>query len=161
MLDRTKLIKELQKLDNTLFIDTSSELQLAKEVWNRIVADPTFMYKVRTAQAPWPIPTWEGKLNDVIPVKQGLQAYSVVSVDGSQIYPDRHQGTGCFLINVGAVTITYGTQNHGVHLSSVPYVFTGDAVNYEYERPTELVDCRRQEFELNATVVAVQQIHII
>jgi len=151
VLDRCKLIKEVQAVSDKLFIDFSHERNIAKEVWNKISKDPTFKYKIRTVKANWIIPEWQGNLDDVFPVKKNLDKYIVLSVDGSQIYPDRHAGTPCHLINVGYVALNYGMPGQRVYFNSEPHVFADFGVNSDFlESPTELVNCRRQDFELIA-----------
>ena len=148
MLDRCKLIKEVQAVSDKLFIDVSRERNIAQEVWNQISKDPTFKYKVRGVQTNWIIPEWKGNLNDVFQVNKELDKYIVLSVDGSQIYPDRHAGTACHLINVGYVALNYGLPGPRVYLNSEPHVFADFGKSDLLESPTELVNCRRQDFEL-------------
>lgn len=114
MLDRTKLIGELQQLSESLFVSYAHEHTIAKQVWQRIVNDVTFEHKIKSAQVPWLLPSWSGRLDATFVVEQGVKAYRAVSVDGSQIYPDRHQGTGCFLINIGNVAVSYGHEQSSV-----------------------------------------------
>jgi len=147
VLDRCKLIREMHSVSDNLFLDFSAEKNIAREAWEKISADPTFAYRVREVHSQWLIPSWQGRLNDVVPVEKKVDKYSVFSVDGSQIYPDRHQGTACHLINIGSVQLNYGMPGKSVFLDSEPYVFVAFD-NEEKESPTELVNCRRQELEL-------------
>ena len=103
MLNRTKLISQVQDVSSQLFVSFAKEHTIARGVWQRIARDPTFASRAKAADLPWRMPTWSGNLDDVFEVEPGLVAYHAVSVDGSQIYPDRHQGTACYLINVGSV----------------------------------------------------------
>jgi len=144
-------MKEIEIVSDRLFVDFSDERNIAREVWDAICADPTFKYKLAAVKTDWIVPSWQGNLNDVFEVKKYINPYIVLSVDGSQIYPDRHQGTACHLINVGYVYLSYGIAEKNVMFNSVPHVFTGDEEYYEInESPTELVNCRRQEFEFAA-----------
>ena len=96
MLDRTKLLRELEHVADSIFLDLSQECKKAQEVWEQIVADPTFLLKVKQVEAPWPVPYWSEPLDQTYPIAHPLLAYHVISVDGSQIYPDRHQGVSCY-----------------------------------------------------------------
>ena len=150
MLDRLKLIVELQNVADKLFVDTTPSYHRAQDVWQAIIADPTFIYKVRQVHdAPWPIPLWVADLADVIPIQKITESYMAISVDGSQIYPDRHNILSCFLINTGSVVLPYGIENTRVQLFSDPTVFAGVD---EYQQPftTDGVNCKRQELELRA-----------
>ncbi|MGB8367058.1 MAG: DNA double-strand break repair nuclease NurA, partial [Candidatus Babeliales bacterium] len=150
MLDRSKVMRELQQLADKLFPDYSPAYDLAQKSWYRLVADPTFIYKVREFQnPPWPVPTWIDSINKVIPVAKNINDYTIVSVDGSQIYPDRHNNISCFLINIGSVILPYGIQQGGIAFNSVPYIFTHDDEDIvDLGISPEVVDCRRQELEL-------------
>ena len=150
MLNRAVLMQQLQSVSDGLFLDISGEFNIARESWQRIVDDPTFIYKVRQISTPWLVPDWYDHLGAAIKVGTVLDTYTVLAVDGSQVYPDRHQGTSCFLINIGSVLLHYGqsNQNPPVILDSKPYVFTGDDNEEDIVNGPELVNCKRQEFEL-------------
>lgn len=153
MLDRVKLLRELQNKTDGLFVDMSTCVSIARASWQRIIADDSFVHKARCAVSPWSIPMWEGNLDqsyEVIPLTTG---YTAISVDGSQIYPDKHQGTSCFLINVGLVELTYGVGAGGsVKFLSEPYVFGAQESDDPLQSAgaVDLVNCRRQEFEFLA-----------
>jgi hypothetical protein len=150
MLDRLKLIVELQSVADKLFIDTTPSYHLAQDIWQLIIADSTFLYKIRQVHnAPWPIPLWQDDLGKIISVEKMTSSYVALSVDGSQIYPDRHNVLSCFLINTGSVVLPYYIENKKVQLYSDPTVFAGVD---EHQQPftTDGVNCKRQELELRA-----------
>lgn len=149
MLNRIALIEQLNSVTQNLFIDISPELEIARKAWQEIINDPAFVYKIRQISTPWLVPDWWQGIGDVIAIKDDLRSYCVLAVDGSQIYPDRHSGTSCFLINTGSVLLEYGKPSvNPVTFYSQPQVFTGDEKEYEGAQATEMVNCRRQEFEL-------------
>jgi len=179
VLDRNKLLKSIQQVADDIFLDLSQECKRAQEVWEQIVADPTFLLKVKKVEAPWPVPFWSEPLDKTYPIAHPLNAYHVISVDGSQIYPDRHQGVSCYLLNVGSVALHYGipqdfpsiqigtggTNGVGikpVFLASEPYVFTSCPTGalrepqgarvpgHIADTNAEIVNCHRQELELQA-----------
>jgi len=160
MLDRSKVIRELQQLADKLFPDYSYEHDIARSSWQRIVADSTFEYKVRAIKnPPWPVPCWTGIVDKAIPVAKNLDHYTVVSVDGSQIYPDRHNNASCFLVNIGSVILPYGTSVTSAKFNSVPHVFTRcDESIAQMGVSADLVDCCRQEFELQAGLTLTKTI---
>ncbi len=47
---------------------------------------------------------------------------TVVATDGSQIFPDRHEVSGCYLLNIGSVVLRYGTGARPT-LTSRPLLF--------------------------------------
>lgn len=151
MLDRSKLIVELQQVADKLFVDTTPSYHLAQDIWQSITEDLTFPYKVREVRnAPWPVPLWQGNLGDILPVAlMNSKPYVALSVDGSQIYPDRHNVLSCFLINTGSVVLPYSVENKRVQLFSDPTVFAGVDENQQ-SFTTDGVNCKRQELELRA-----------
>ena len=158
MLDRPKVMKELQESANKLFINLSSEFNLAKEIWEIITKDQFFAQKIAAIKAPWLIPSWIGNLSDVVTtIPNHQKSYTVFSVDGSQIYPDRHQGTSCCLINIGSAALAYGKNQH-VLFYSKPFVYVPDESS-EIENPVELVNCRRQELEFAEGLSLASHLH--
>jgi hypothetical protein len=51
--------------------------------------------------------------------------FTVIATDGSHIDVDRHKSTRCYLINIGAVVLSYGTQPEAL-LDSFPALYFGD-----------------------------------
>lgn len=152
MLNKSKLLSQIQEITDQLFIDHCQELAHARELWQAIIDDPLFIHKVKASDAPWALPHWQGAIDACVTFEPSLERYRVISVDGSQVYPDRHQGTSCFLINIGSVIVQYQCGDKPVLFNSIPYVFAGDDAHEEQQSPTELVNCRRQELELSAGV---------
>ncbi len=149
MLDRTKLIKELRAISADLFLDHSAQYTYAQDIWQIICNDPLFVHRVKSAPASWSLPWWSDSLAECIEVPHRTEPYRVLGVDGSQIYPDKHQGTLCFLINIGSVLLSYGIPDvQRVMLETEPHVFVGGSDDGELEATTEVVNCRRQEYEL-------------
>lgn len=160
MLNRAVLLEQLQAVSDGLFLDISPEFILAQESWARIIADPLFVYKVRQLSTPWLVPDWYEPIGTVTPIDPAFNSYTVLAVDGSQVYPDRHQGTACYLVNIGTVLIHYGNPKYTkpVILESKPYVFTGDEQEGDLGGGQEFVNCKRQELELAAGLATGIQI---
>jgi len=157
MLDKSKLIAQLHTMADELFVDNESVYTLVHDAWRSLVKDSSFIYKVKEVHdAPWPIPLWDGNLGDIIPIEVMHSGYTVLSVDGSQIYPDRHNILSCFLINTGAVVLPYGIPGKKVEFYSEPKVFVGVDEN-KVPFTTDTVNCKRQELELSAGLFLVQQ----
>ncbi len=149
MLNRVVLLEQLRALSDDLFLDISDEFEIARQSWQRICDDPTFIYKIRQISTPWLVPDWHEPLGKIIAVDSNLPRYTVLAVDGSQVYPDRHQGTSCFLVNIGSVVLDYGnTLSRPVQFTSVPTIYTGDDQEDDLAAGQDWVNCRRQELEL-------------
>jgi hypothetical protein len=154
MLNRQKLAQKLGILSDQLFLDTSHEQHVALKSWQRLIKDPLLIQKLKHIDSPWMIPEWKGNLDHTTMVQRYKEPYAVVAVDGSQVYPDRHEGISCFLINIGVAHIMYGLQLP-VLFSSEPTVFAGfDADDIEVEQSQDVVNCIRQDLELDAAVRA-------
>lgn len=151
MLDRVKLFSEINRVASDLFIDDSDAFKKLHADWQKLCADPLILQKVRTARVSWPLPSWQEKLDMAIDV-QNIGAYHIASVDGSQIYPDRHMGVSCYLVNTGTVVLNYDGRPDAVHFSSIPSLFTGLEDNLSLELSTELVNGKRQDLELRGGV---------
>ncbi len=109
MLDRLKIQQQLQHV--RLQKNETSNVEQKKiltEVWQQIAQDPQFALHAQEAEAYFSIPSWSGMLNQTFFVEPMQQAYAVLGVDGSQIYPDRHQvHLQQALINTGGMGIAY------------------------------------------------------
>lgn len=147
MLDRVKLAQECKRMAGSLFIDNSSEIIQAQHAWQQIADDASIAKRIAAIDAPFCLPSWLGAIGQKVTVNNKIEQYCIVSVDGSQIYPDRHRGPSCFLINIGSIMFHYGAQSQ-VRLFSQPHIFS--AHNQENEHmSTDMVNCRRQELEFN------------
>jgi hypothetical protein len=152
VLNREKLAGELSLITSKLFPETTEESELAQKKWNDLAADDSFLSRSKEAQSSFLIPTWDGRLSDTYPVEKTNNNYTVIAVDGSQIYPDRHVGgASCFLINTGGVVLKYGS-NSSVSLFSNPKILLHDDIPSDLMFSKELIDFKREEFELLETV---------
>lgn len=149
MLDRSKVMRALQEQTDALFSDHHQEYDYARTLWEQICADPTFIYKVHEAKTDLPLPTWQGSLGDVVECQPLTNPHQVIGVDGSQMYPDRHQGLVCYLINIGAVILTYGNSTKPVYFKSEPYVFVGDTEYEGIPLSPDVINCRRDVYEFS------------
>ncbi|EKD48382.1 MAG: hypothetical protein ACD_64C00342G0002 [uncultured bacterium] len=152
MLDRVKLFSELDRVSHDLFQDDSDAFKKLHADWKKLCADPLIAQKVRAANVSWPIPSWHEALDTACAISDKPTAYHVASVDGSQIYPDRHMGVSCYLINTGTVVLHYDERPNKVRLSSTPELFTGLEDDLHLELSTELVNGKRQDLELRGGV---------
>lgn len=146
MLDRGLLLKELDHIANLLFEDDTESYRKAYDIWKKMCTDPMLAQKIASWNAPWPVPTWQNKIDAVHPIS-AIKQYHIASVDGSQIYPDRHHGISCYLINTGSVSLHYRSNLKPVTFYSKPSVFVSSEDEQDLPISTELVNCKRQELE--------------
>jgi hypothetical protein len=148
MLDRAKVLHELQSVSDKLFLDLSHEQEVARKAWQELSQDPLFQQKCKGSSLPWSVPTWNGDVNQSFKVQPLNIPYQVLSVDGSQVYPDKHQGISCFLLNIGTVVLRYGVGPGTTRLSTEPFVFVEQDFDSEIGNAVDIVNCKREEFEL-------------
>jgi len=151
MLDRSKLYTAMKAVEHELFVDSSELGNLARKLWRQICQDPVFQHKAREKGGRLNPPSWHEPLGTVYPVIPSIEEYCAISIDGSQVYPDRHQGTSCFLINIGTVVIKYGSEQL-VHLDSYPRVFAGPSEEGIPDLSRDTVNCLRHSKELEAAL---------
>jgi hypothetical protein len=158
MLHHAKVMHALTALQDELFADDHAAYSLAMQAWQQLARDELFQLKAQAIQSPWLIPQWQGQVDAVIPVTPYKDPYRIISVDGSQIYPDRHQGTSCYLINIGFVDIIYGGACV-VRLDAQPYLFGGRTDEEITDNVVEVVNAKRQELEFSTGLqLCAQQI---
>jgi hypothetical protein len=146
MLNRSLFLTKLVEVKQSLFVDYSDEYACAHKLWQEIVLDKEFSEKVRTCVSPWIIPLWNDNLGDVIDCIQFTRDYVVIATDGSQIYPDRHMGTACSLVNVGVVVAHYKQPRSTISFQSIPYIIMLE--DNDAFHAVDLINCLRQEQEL-------------
>lgn len=149
MLDKLKLVAELQKSISGLFQDTSLELDAARRIFEWLCDHPEIHELIKKLQSPYPVPLWRGALQAVFCEELQKHPYGVVATDGSQIYPDKHQGVSCYLINTGVVQFVYGHKS-SVRLFSEPTVVTSLD---DPDMTEDMVNCRRGELEFERGLI--------
>lgn len=143
MLNRAKVLFELQKFNEDLFQDISHELSIAQKTWHIICQDPLFQARCFQTTSPWSLPKWQGSLQATYCYDRFQEPHRVVGIDGSQIYPDRHQGTSCYLINIGMIIFNYNTLEKPVSFINQPFVF----LPVQEQDIMDFVNHKRQELE--------------
>lgn len=143
MLDKQKVMQELIKSMPTLFKETSQERLLARELFTWLQNNPQVVVQLQSIESSIVLPSWQGPIDAVQSIMPHEHPYAVVAVDGSQIYPDRHQGMACYLLNTGIAHFVYSSTS-SVRLFSVPSLFTQID---DLDMSEEMVNCRRAELE--------------
>ncbi len=151
MLDRARLLAQLHDISSELFASNADIYERVYQLWCAIAEDQTIPFKLKALTAQAPLPTYGEHLQSLFQIKSIQNSYRAISIDGSQIYPDKHQGTSCFLINTGLVDISYDQNASRVVMENEPFVFTDSATDDDlFPLSAELVNCKRQEYELKA-----------
>ena len=82
--------------------------------------------KIDRSTTSWLLPViGEEGLQQSYPLPVRPQRVTIASTDGSQIFPDRHEISPCYLINIGYILLHYGTGEQPL-MSSRPSLFHRD-----------------------------------
>lgn len=125
MLDRDAVAGDLKNYVERYGAAYSKSSQRMREVWLHIACDAEVAKHIAAGTWPFLVPRWSGCLGDRIVTCPLSGAYSLFSVDGSQIFPERHQGIPCALINVGTAFFEYNDTSR-VAFSSRPSLIAAD-----------------------------------
>lgn len=148
MLDRAKLAKQINQFADKIFPDFLQSSNIAQKKWQQICNDQYFLQKVEAAQSSFLVPGWQGNLSDVFQIKNNLREYSVLAVDGSQIYPDRNfSGASCFLINSGGCFLKYGQKSIAKFFNKPKLFLPDDLKDERFAFSRDLIDLKREEIE--------------
>lgn len=152
MLDMAKVAAAIAQSQDQLWATEDGAYQLLIDTWKTILNDPLFAYRVAaTAGAPWPLPLWRDSLSQVTTIVPFQSPYTIISSDGSQIYPDRHEGVSCGLINIGTVVIPYRNQGEGVVLTNNPIMVLPEQFT-DMVSSHDFISIQRQGYELKYAV---------
>ncbi|MBL4587932.1 DNA double-strand break repair nuclease NurA, partial [Candidatus Babeliales bacterium] len=126
-----------------------------RETWEKIVKDTDFFLHAEEAESLFSVPSWKGDLSDYSLVQKYKDQYSVLGIDGSQVYPDHHQlYVQQALINIGGISIEYGSQDP-VSVFSEPELFSLYRLNEQKEQivvTTEWINLEREAREFEVSV---------
>jgi NurA domain len=124
-----------------------SEQTMIRQCWLRLCSDELFAQKVKDHPTSLPLPAWHTTLGAVHQSESYKHSYRIIAVDGSQIYPDRHQGLPLYVINLGIADFYYNGLQSNVTLETVPHLFYAHDTELGEDNP-ELINCHRSELEL-------------
>ncbi len=154
MLNRAKILHVLAQVTPEFFKEQARERDITKEIWEFLCRTQEVQEALILQHSHYTIPVWVGSLGDVTALNSDKKPYKVFSVDGSQIYPDRHQGIDCAVINIGTALFIYATKS-SVYFDSVPTVLLRE-INTEELSP-EFINSLRTEYEFRKAVTCAQE----
>jgi len=132
------------------------ELGKWKEDWG------TLADKVVRSRTSWLVAKISEPLRASYAPPERPKQVTVVAADGSQVYPDRHEISSCYLINIGRIAFHYGTLEKPTMVSQ-PKLFYREEELYPmwggrrvFTNP-EIVAARRAEMELEALADLAQK----
>ena len=90
--------------------DFRTKLEVALAEYRRWVPEwQTLADKVEKSRTSWLLPVLGEGLGGGVKEPRRPDEVSIAATDGSQIFPDRHEVSTCFLINIGYILLHYGT----------------------------------------------------
>jgi hypothetical protein len=123
MLKHYDLAQQLGAFTKTILDNFAQEREQAYDLWFKLKNDELFARTLLDTPTTLPLPRWEGSFGASYFVDSQRVNYRVLAVDGSQLYPDRHQGLPLYVINIGSV-------------------------DFRYKESPEMINCQRSELEL-------------
>ncbi len=152
MLNPLKLTKELQRSLPNLYNQIYTEHLDAQKLFIWLLDHQD---EITALTGPTPVPLWQGPLNQVHDVIQQPHPYAVLATDGSQIYPDKHQGVSCYVLNSGVAQFIYGADDADVLLTSEPQIVTQQDETIISE---DIVNCHRGQREFEVGLAASKKV---
>lgn len=145
MIDFSRVLEVLTPLEHILFEEYQQVLEQALTRWCACTNDTARNSLLKTV-CPAQAPSWTGVFNQKYK-HDPLEYYEVLAIDGSQVYPDRHTGMRCALINIGGITLSYESAGSQACAFNTPFPFVPDGYGVG-EHAAVLIDAERQAREL-------------
>lgn len=153
MINESALFKQLQKLETPLFVDYKSVRECVRKLWRAcLAANKTREILQKNTQKI--LACWTGDFGVKQEIKP-ISIYQVIAIDGSQIYPDRHEGVRAALVNTGGIWLSYGEQKSQAQFFSTPEILCENSGDHELQTAA-FVDCKRHERELQSGIAYVK-----
>jgi hypothetical protein len=116
--------------------------------------------RITAAGDRWPgaAPTGE-PVDAIFPAPPDLPQCTVIGADGSQIYPDRHASAFYYLINIGSICVTHGSQAVPVTTQDPSFFHTQDELYDSKGWPIQpaMINLQRDVAEMRALAQAAKQ----
>ncbi len=111
--------------------DFRAKLELALAEYQRWLPEWEHLArKIDASRTSWLLPGLAEGLGSGINAPDRPDTISIAATDGSQIFPDRHEISACFLINIGYILLHYGTGEKPL-MSSKPRLYYREEEIYE------------------------------
>ncbi len=141
MIDYKDLLQQFDTKAPLFFTSQRSELTKAHTAWLQLLQGKNWQELALDFSGLSQVTTWQGTIDHVQALGMAPIAYSVLGVDGSQVYADRHSGLPWSLITIAHICFSYTPQSGNATFASTPILIP------EYQEPS-MVDARRSLLEL-------------
>jgi hypothetical protein len=128
-LDLTKIATQVEEMTARLKADSEHRQKHLQQALN-IISDKAIdldglKKKIALSKTTWLVADLVDGLDTHYKPPQPPAEFTIIATDGSHIDIDRHQSTRCYLINIGSVMLSYGT-NPSAILDSLPRLYSAD-----------------------------------
>lgn len=145
MLDTLSLVHLIQQQGRIHQSRYQEQKNTARSLWEKLIHDSQLQEMLMQKKSlGFTLP-----LNTVHKTDAKMGHYAVCGIDGSQIYPDRHEGFSEYLINVGTAHFMYNLDSSAL-LKNKPYLFSG--FEHAIVAVPEFVNAQRTDYELSHAV---------
>jgi len=145
MLDTLSLVQLIQQQGRIQQSRYKEQKDTALAVWEKLINNIQLQEQLMHKK----IIGFSLPLNTLYSSDTKIGDYAVCGIDGSQIYPDRHEGFSEYLLNIGTAHFIYSADSRA-ELKNKPYLFSG------FENGTvitpEFVNAQRTDYELQHAV---------
>ncbi len=124
-------IDQMVKDQRGVQVDFEEKLALALRQHKRWATDwEVLARKIQNSKTSWLLPGLVERPDLCHALPPRPERISVAATDGSQIFPDRHEVSSCYLINIGYILLHYGSVEKPL-MSSKPTLFYKEENIYE------------------------------
>lgn len=153
MLDYTKLFRQIEEVGIDAMRETEQDtvLEQARVAFDHVSSLGDKLDErldISRGLVLWPLANPLEPFGSQFALPEPPENHCVVAVDGSQILPSHHEVHNCYLLNIGTVTISYGTGSPA-RLESTPYLY------HRSEELYPLIDRRR--IHVDETFVSLER----
>jgi len=104
MLQYAKIVELLCEQQEKLVKNATTSLEFLPPIIEKMIQDTHFMQAI-SQDTSIPLSAENVLFNNVKTVDSYQKPYVAFGIDGSQIYPDRHNGIHCFLLHLSSIAI--------------------------------------------------------
>lgn len=144
MIDFQALQKQFDARIPAFFASRTSQITEMQRCWFEQLRGKSWQELAQAFSGISQYTTWQGPIDAQSTFGEPPASYSVLGVDGSQIYADRHQGLPWSLLTISQVFFTYTPTSGKATFATTPVLL-------EYQEPSVL-DARRSMLELQKGV---------
>lgn len=142
MLNFTKLSSKISDISLELSQESeasSKRLSKASEIFEEAIINDLILGERLTTyidKFPWNVARPLESISNIVKLPQkGIDKFTVIATDGSQITPSHHEIAMCYLINVGLIMYTYGTGEKPIQ-ESEPFIYDSEQDFYPTTKKT-------------------------